>query len=115
MVVTARRLRNLKAWEQDLRERYENLRFMRVVDVPADPPVSYEEVAGMLMKRVPDEIEVLIDLNREWATALNLDTDRPNLLLFDREGYLVARTRGRAKTDFIESFAAEIEKVLRSR
>lgn len=112
MVVTARRLRNLKGWERDLRERYEELRFMRVVDVPADPPVSYEDVAGKLAKRVPEGIEVLIDMERSWARALDLDTARPNLLLFNRDGDLVARTRGRAKKELVEQFAGRIEALL---
>lgn len=112
MVVTARRLRNLKGWERDLRERYEDLRFMRVVDVPADPPVSYDDVASKLVKRVPEGIAVLIDMNRGWATALDLDTGRPNLLLFDRDGHLAARTRGRAKQDLVEPFAARIAALL---
>ena len=32
LVVTARRLRNLKPWERDLREAYEDLVFLRVYD-----------------------------------------------------------------------------------
>jgi hypothetical protein len=94
MVVDARRLRNLKAWEKKLRERYDDLHYVRVADVAEDPPVPYEEVAEKLSRRVPAEVPVLIDVERRWSRALELDTRRPNLLIFDRRGALVASFRG---------------------
>lgn len=109
MVVTARRLRNLKGWERDLRERMEDLRFLRVVDIPEDPPVTHQEVADKLSKRVPDDIAVLIDIERRWARTLALDTARPNLLLFDSAGKLVRHERGRYDAEVAAKLAAEIE------
>jgi hypothetical protein len=91
MVVTARRLRALKGWEVDLRSRFEGLTYLRVVDVPAMPPVTFEDVAKKLRDRVPREVSVLIDLDRSWAATYGLDTDEVNLLVFDPQGHLVSR------------------------
>jgi hypothetical protein len=108
MVVTARRLRNLKALEKDLRESYEDVRFLRIADIPEEPPVTREEVARKLVKRVPEEVPILIDIDRQWARELELDTERPNLLLFDSGGRFVAAFRGRADPDLL----GEIHEVL---
>ena len=113
MVVTARRLRNLKGWERDLRERFEEVEFLRVADVPEDPPVTYRDVADKLADRVPEEVAVLIDVDRRWANALGLDTDRPNILLIDRQGHLVARFRGRSEPELVEEVSLRIEELLR--
>ena len=102
MVVTARRLRNLKGWQRELQERFDDVDFVLIADVPADPPVTWEQVAKKLAQRVPDEVPVLIDLERRWATELELDTERPNLLLFDREGRLASRFRGRKEEALVE-------------
>ena len=95
MVVTARRLRNLKAWETNLRARYDGLDFLRIADVPPDPPVTHEQVAQKFARRVPEEVPILIDLAGHWARELELDTSRPNVLLFDREGRLAGSFRER--------------------
>jgi hypothetical protein len=108
MVVTARRLRNLKALEKDLRESYEDVRFLRIADIPEEPPVTREQVARKLVKRVPEEVPILIDIDRQWARELELDTERPNLLLFDSGGRFVAAFRGRADPDLL----GEIHEVL---
>jgi hypothetical protein len=108
MVVTARRLRNLKALEKDLRERYEDVHFLRIADIPEEPPVTREQVARKLVKRVPEEVPILIDIDRQWARELELDTERPNLLLFDSGGRFVAAFRGRADPDLL----GEIHEVL---
>jgi hypothetical protein len=47
-VVHAKRLRKLQSWEKALRERLEGVHYMRVADVPADPPVTQEDVAEKL-------------------------------------------------------------------
>jgi hypothetical protein len=112
MVVTASRLRNLKAWERELRERFPELRFVRIADVPQDPPVTLERVANKLAQRVPEEVSVLIDLERRWADELELETDRPNLLLFDRRGRLASAIRGRAEPDLLDRFCADIATIL---
>jgi hypothetical protein len=93
MVVTARRLRALKGWEIDLRRRFEGLTFLRVVEVPAQPPVTFEDVARKLRDRVPREVPILVDLDRTWAAAYGLDDGEVNLLIFDARGRLVSRFR----------------------
>jgi hypothetical protein len=93
MVVTARRLRALKGWEVDLRRRFEGLTFLRVVEVPPRPPVSFDDVARKLRDRVPREVPILVDLEGKWAAAYGLDTDEVNLLIFDAAGRLVSRFR----------------------
>jgi hypothetical protein len=113
MVVTARRLRNLKGWERDLRARFEEVDFVRVADVPEDPPVTYRDVADKLATRVPEEVAVLIDIDRRWSSALDLDTGRPNLLLIDADGRLVASFRGRAEPALVDEVASRIEELLR--
>ena len=95
IVVTARRLRTVKPWEQALLERYGDLQTVLVADVPDEPPSSYERVAAKLVQRVPEGVRVLIDLDRVWASELSLDTSRPNLLLLDPEGRLVTSHAGR--------------------
>lgn len=94
MVVTAKRLRNIRPWERDLREHFENIEYLRIADVPSDSPATYESVARKLLERVPDGVSVLIDLDRRWATTLGLDTSRPNILVIDVEGELVSAHRG---------------------
>lgn len=112
MVVTARRLRNLKGWERDLRREFEDLNFFRVVDIPEDSTATREDVVSKLDKRVPQEISVLIDSERRWARDLELDTSRPNVLLFDRQGRIVAREYGLAKAEQVQAFAAKIRELL---
>jgi hypothetical protein len=111
MVVTVRRLRNLKAWETELLERREGIDFLRIADIPADPPATRERVARKLSSRVPDEVSILIDLDRRWAREMNLDTGRPNLLLFDREGELAATFRGRMEPELLEEVLAAIDRL----
>jgi hypothetical protein len=111
MVVTVRRLRNLKAWETELLERREGIDFLRIADIPADPPTTRERVARKLSSRVPDEVSILIDLDRRWAREMNLDTGRPNLLLFDREGELAATFRGRMEPELLEEVLAAIDRL----
>jgi hypothetical protein len=111
MVVTARRLRNLKGLERDLHERYEDLKFIRIADVPDDPPVTREEVADKLNKRVPEEVPILIDIERRWARELELDTERPNVLLFDRDGRFVAAFRGRAEPELLDEIHAALDEL----
>jgi hypothetical protein len=86
--------------------------YIRVADVPVEPPVTHEEMAEKLLKRVPEEVSILIDLERRWATALGLDTSQPNLLVFDRSGRLVSSHRGR-RSRFLEAYVSrDLEKLL---
>jgi hypothetical protein len=112
MVVTASRLRNLKGWQRDLQERFEDLRFVLVADIPAEPPVTLERVQEKLSTRVPEEVPVLIDLERQWATELELDTDRPNILVLDGSGELVARYHGRKEKVLVDEVCARLEELL---
>jgi hypothetical protein len=96
MVVTAKRLRNIRPWERDLRERFEDaIDYLRITDVPEDSPATHERIAAKLVDRVPDGVSVLIDVERRWATALALDTSRPNILVIDGDNQLVSVHRGR--------------------
>jgi hypothetical protein len=115
MVVTAKRLRNLKPWERDLRDRFpggERIDFLRITDIPEDSPASVAEVADKLKERVPDQVPVLIDLERRWATALGLDTSRPNLLLVDDGGALIAAFQGRHDPALAARVAADLSALL---
>ncbi|MEQ1802019.1 MAG: hypothetical protein ABL989_08870 [Gammaproteobacteria bacterium] len=104
VVVGVRRLAMIEKWERDLSERVPGIRFMNVADLPADVPVDLERTALTLRKRVPAGVNVLMDPVREWATAFSLDTEVPNLLVFDPAGQLTARFRGR----WSEALAAEV-------
>jgi hypothetical protein len=112
MVVTTARLRNLKAWQRDLQERIEGVTFVLIADVPPDPSVTLERVVSKLTEKVPEEVPVLIDLERIWATELGLDTGRPNVLLFDRDGFLVESVRGLAREEVVESAVRRLEELL---
>ena len=112
MVVTAKRLRNLKAWERDFRNRSEGIHFLRIADIPSDPPTTYERVARKLNERVPEDVSVLIDMDSAWATELELDSGRPNILVIDADGTLLASFRGRFEPELAEEVFAAIEKAL---
>ena len=84
-----------------------------MADVPDDPPVTYQDVANKLADRIPEGVSVLIDVDRRWATELDLDTGRPNILLIDREGNLAARFRGRSEPELVEEVSRKIEELLR--
>ncbi len=112
IVVTARRLRTVKPWEEALRERYGDLRTFLVADVPEEPPPSFERVAAKLEQRVPAGVQVLIDLDRGWAKELSLDTSRPNLLLLDAEGRLVDSYAGRWRPEAGSEFFAAVDRLI---
>jgi hypothetical protein len=112
MVVTASRLRNLKGWQRELQERFEEVRFVLVADVPAEPLATLERVQAKLAERVPEEVPVLIDIERHWARELELDTARPNILLLDASGDLVARFRGRKEKALVDEVSASLAVLL---
>jgi hypothetical protein len=95
VVVSVRRLAMIEKWERDLSERVPGIRFLNVADLPADVPVDLERTAQTIRKRVPPAVNVLMDPSREWATTFALDTELPNLLVFDAGSRLIARFRGR--------------------
>lgn len=112
MVVTAKRLRNIKPWERELRERFDGIAFLRVADVPDDSRATYASVAARLAERVPEGVSVLIDMDRVWATELDLDTGRPNLLIVDRNGQLVTTFRGLCAPELLIPVVDRLEELL---
>jgi hypothetical protein len=112
-VVTAKRLRNIRPWERDLRERFdEAIDYLRITDVPPDSPATYDRIAAKLIDRVPDGVSVLIDLERRWATALDLDTSRPNVLVIDGDGVLVSAHRGRHTPELAAEVIGNLKAIL---
>lgn len=95
VIVSIRRLPMIERWERDLAARVPGIGFLNVADLPADETVDLERTAATLRRRVPPGVNVLLDPDRAWATAFALDTDLPNLLVFDAAGRLTARFRGR--------------------
>jgi hypothetical protein len=112
VVVTVKRLRNIRPCEQQLRERFEEIRVLRIADVPDDSPATHESVAAKLGEHVPEGVSVLIDLDRNWATELGLDTGRPNLLVIDRDGRLISTFRGLCKPEPFAPLVNELEDLL---
>jgi hypothetical protein len=110
-VVSVRRLRRVREWQKELDRRVEGVGFLRVADVPPEPsqpPPRFEDVAEKLRKRVPEEVPVLIDLERRFARRLDLDTREVNVLVFDASGGLVGRLRGRATPEAVEEAATRL-------
>jgi hypothetical protein len=112
LVVTAKRLRNIRPWEKDIREQLGDVDFLRITDVADDSTATFERIAKKLQERVPKEISVLIDVERRWATALGLDTGRPNILLIDGDGKLVAAYRGRHSPELAAAVIDELRAIL---
>jgi len=104
VVVSVKRLAMIERWERDLSERVPGIRFLNIADLPDDVPVDTGRTAATLRKRVPDGVPVLMDADRRWATSYGLDTGLPNLLVFDADGRLLARFRGR----WTDELAAEV-------
>lgn len=97
IVVSAKKLRRIKAWEKALRKEFPDISVVRVADVPQSSPTDYAKVAEKLRKRLPEDVPVGIDLAGEWASALDLDTSVPNVLVFDAAGELAFRQSGMYK------------------
>ena len=112
IVVSAKRLRRLKPWERELRERYPDLDIVRVADVPVSGSADTEAVAAKLRKRLPDDVAVLMDMNGVWAQAFQLDTSVPNLLLFSSQLELLVQHAGFYKRADFERIHKEFDAVL---
>ncbi len=97
IAVSARRLRRIKPWERALREAFPDLPILRVADLPPDSKADYARVAKKLRKRLPEDVNVGIDIGGRWAAQLALDTRSPNLLLFGPDGRLLGQWRGHYK------------------
>jgi len=99
IVVSARKLRHIKGWEEGLRDTHPDLVSARVADVNEEPRPDYEQVSAKLRKRVPEGVSIMIDLQRLWAQEYQLDTAEPCLLLFTADYELIAQFRGRANKE----------------
>ena len=108
IVVTAKRLRRLKSWEQAIREIDSEVPIVRVADVPRTAPTEYESVAEKLRKRLPPDVNVLVDLDGIWATAYALDVNVPNVLIFNGTGTLVAVHSGMFKKSYAAALKADL-------
>jgi hypothetical protein len=109
IVVSGRKLRHIKKWEQTLRSDFPDLVSLRVADITDDPRPTAEQVADKLRKRAPADVSVLIDLDNTWATEYQLDTTEPCLLLFDSDHAVVAQFRGRANRDNSAAVIASLQ------
>jgi len=108
IVVSAKRLRRLKPWEQAIREIDGDVSIVRVADVPRTAPTEYETVAEKLRKRLPADVNVLVDLQGVWASAYELDVNVPNVLIFDGTGTLIAVHSGMYKKAYAEALEADL-------
>ena len=115
MVVDAKRLRTLKAWERDLRDRFEDLDYLRIAQVPAESRATPERVASKLLDQVPDGVSVLIDMESRWGTELRLDTSRPNLIIVDGSGRVRATYAGRHEPGLAAVVISDLEKLVAGR
>jgi hypothetical protein len=109
IVVSATRLRRLKAWEQAIRRIDDSVPLVRVADVPRTAPTEYESVAEKLKKRLPPDVNVLIDLEGVWAEAYELDVTVPNVLIFDGMGELVGVHSGMFRKSLEEALKADLQ------
>jgi hypothetical protein len=108
IVVSAKRLRRIKPWEEAIRQIDADVPVIRVADVPRSPPAEYDAVADKFRKRLPKDLPVLIDLNGVWAESLGLDTDVPNVLIFDGSGTLLGRHAGMYAKDQYAALEADL-------
>lgn len=108
IVVAAQRLRRIKPWEESLRQAFPDLAIVRVADFPGGTTARYESVAVKLRKRLPEDVNVGIDLEGRWAKLLDIDTQVPNIIVFDRDGQEVARHSGMYHDDLFAPLAAEL-------
>jgi len=109
IVVSAKRLRRIKPWEQAIRKYDQDLALVRVADVPRTSPTEFDTVATKLKKRLPEDLNVLIDLEGLWVDAFDLDSSVPNVLIFDRKGELLASHSGMYKRSLFEALRADLD------
>jgi len=108
IVVSAKRLRRIKPWEEAIRQIDTDVPVIRVADVPRATPTDYAAVADKLKKRLPPDLPMLIDLNGVWAETFGLDTDVPNVLIFDGSGVLLVRHAGMYTKDQYAALQADL-------
>lgn len=108
IVVSAKRLRRLKPWEEAIRKIDADVPVIRVADVPRSPPAEYDVVAEKLKKRLPEDLSVLIDLDGVWSDTFDLDASVPNVLIFDGTGNLLARHAGMYRNDQFDLLVSDL-------
>lgn len=108
IVVTGRKLRQIERWEQQLRPDFPSLTSIRVADITEEPRPPMQQVADKISARAPDNVSILIDMENQWATEYDLDTDEPCLLLFDADHQVIGRFRGRAKKARVQEVAEQL-------
>lgn len=109
IVVSAKRLRRLKPWEEAIRDIDTEVPIVRVADVPRTAPTEYDSVAEKLRKRLPPDVNVLVDLDGVWAAAYALDVNVPNVLIFDGAGTLLAVHSGMFRKSYAAALQADLE------
>ena len=102
IVASTRKLRWIGRWEETIRAEIPELVSIRVADVNDEPPPSFEKLVRILLKRVPENVSVLIDMRNLWATSYALDTSEPCLVLLDGDHNVVAKFRGRPKGQLVD-------------
>jgi hypothetical protein len=108
IVVSAKRLRRIKPWEQAIRRIDTDVPVIRVADVPRTAPTEYDAVAEKLRKRLPEDLNVLIDLDGVWMKTFDLDTSVPNVLIFNGSGELLARHAGMYRKDDFDALEGDL-------
>jgi hypothetical protein len=106
IVVAAKRLRLTKAWEIAIREELDDIEMVRIADL--EPGVDLDEVRSKLKRRIPDEIDLLLDPKSSWATTLELDASQPNLLLLLPDGSVQLLARGRYSPERLDQLLAAL-------
>lgn len=114
IVVSAKRLRRIKRWEKKIRKHYATIPLLRVADVPHTAPVEYDVVAAKLRKRLPDDINVLVDIDGHWSSEYDLDTRVPNVLVFDAAGELAGKHAGKYKPELFEALRLDLDRLTQS-
>lgn len=111
IVVSAKRLRRIKPWEQAIRRIDTDVPLIRVADVPRTAPTEYDAVAEKLRKRLPEDLNVLIDLDGVWMKTFDLDTSVPNVLIFNGAGDLLARHAGMYRKDDFDALESDLTRL----
>lgn len=101
IVSSRRKLRWIGEWEKALRPEIPQLNSIRIADITDQPRPNTDKVAEILRQRAPDTVSILIDLQNHWATAYELDTSEPCLILFDSDHKVVTKFRGRPKGELV--------------
>ena len=106
IVVSAKRLRLTKAWEIAIREKLDDLDIVRIADL--EHGANLDEVRSKLERRIPDEIDILLDPGSSWARTLELDASQPNLLLLLPDGSVQLLVRGRYSPERLDQLLARL-------